>query len=167
MPGSSFLQENLDISYVPSINVAYQLLMDIDRKRRFVDIVLYVKGDGFPNCEAFVTGPDGQPVFLGVHVRLGTAMFQLIRNRGYPMIACALRLPITRSGAFAGTVGDELARRREGSKELEYVSIAEWNTRFLETSPNDGRCMGLDATNFRDFIENSATAECVRELPHL
>lgn len=167
MPYSSYLQEKLEITYVPSINVAYQLLMDVDRNRRFVDLVLYVKGDGFPNCEAFVTGPEGQPVFLGVHVRLGTAMFQLIRNRGYPMIACALRLPITRTGAFAGTIGDELARRQKGAKDLEYVSIDEWNTRFLETSPNDGRCMGLDATSFEDFFEDSATMECVRELPHL
>lgn len=167
MPASSFLQENLEITYVPSINVSYQLLVDVDRNRRFVDIVLYVKGDGFPNCEAFVVGPDGQPIFLGVHVRLGTAMFQLIRNRGYPMIACALRLPITRTGAFAGTVGDELARRRKGAKNLEYMSIGEWNNRFLETSPNNGRCMGLDATSFEDFFENAATMECVRELPHL
>lgn len=154
---SDWLQENLGVTYVPSLNVNYKLWMDVDRNQRHVDIVLYVTGDGFPNCEAFVVGPGGQAVFLGVHVRKGLAPVSLALNTNRPMIACAIRLPITRDGHFRGTVADELARRELPGSELAYQTIESWNGGYGSTSPNEGRCMAVEQLTLR----NLRSLECV------
>lgn len=154
MPGSGELKEHLGFTYVPTLNVSYKILVDVDRHNRHIDVVTYVKGDGFPNCEAFVVGPDSTPVFLGVHVRKGAAPTTLAANLGYPMIAAAIRLPINRDGSFSGKIGDELARRRAGKRELEYQSISDWNARFRSISPNSGRCRGIEEPeHLEDLVE--------------
>lgn len=154
MPGSGELKDNLGFTYVPTLNVSYKILVDVDRINRHIDIVAYVKGDGFPNCEAFVVGPGDTAVFLGVHVRKGAAPLSLAANLGYPMIASAVRLPLNRDGSFSGKIGDELARRRAGKRELEYQSISDWNARFRSISPNSGRCKGIETPeNLEDLVE--------------
>lgn len=154
MPGSGELKESLGLTYVPTLNVNYKILIDIDRANRHMDIVTYVRGDGFPNCEAFVVGPGDSRVFLGVHVRKGAAPLALAANLGYPMIASAIRLPINLDGSFSGTVGDELARRSAGKRKLEYQSISEWNARFHSISPNSGRCKGVeDPSHLKELLE--------------
>lgn len=144
MFGSEEMQKKLGVTYVPLLHVNYKLWVDLDRANRHVDVTLYVSGDGFPNCEAFLTGPKGQAVSLGVFVRRNAALLALPMNPDRAMIACAIRLPLNRDGSFRGLVGDELARRERGSSELEFVSIADRNSRLLSTSPNDGRCMALE-----------------------
>ena len=152
MYGSAIMQEKLGFSYVPTLDVSYEILVDVDRVNRHVDIVTYVKGDGFPNCEAFVVGPGQTPVFLGVHVRKGMPATTLALNANYPMIACAIRLPINRDGSFQGEVGDELARKKSGKKEIEYRSISDWNARFVSINPNSGHCMGLEQSDFEGLF---------------
>jgi len=142
MPGSKPLKDAIGTTYVPAINVNYELRIDIDRIDSFMDMVLYVTGDGFPNCEAFLVGPSGKSVFLGVHVREGVAPVSLSLNPGKPMIACALRLPLSRSGALQGYVGDELKRRVLGNQEIRYQPIEEWNQFFRSMHPN-GNCPTL------------------------
>ena len=153
MPGSGEMQENLGLSYVPTLNVSYRILIDIDRAKRHMDLVAYVKGDGFPNCEAFIVGPGQTPVFLGVHVRKGMPATTLAANLNYPMIACAVRLPLGREGQFTGMIGDELARRRNNETELTYQTIEEWNQRFLSISPNSGHCMGLEQPDLKGLFD--------------
>ncbi|WP_227172668.1 hypothetical protein [Marinobacter sp. CA1] len=152
MNGSPEMQERLGFSYEPTLNVSYELLIDIDRIKRHLDIVAYIKGDGFPNCEAFIVGPGQTPVFLGVHVRKGMPATTLALNAGYPMIACAIRLPINRDGSFKGVVGDELARKKKNKREMEYQSISDWNSRFTSISPNSGHCMGLERSDLKGLF---------------
>lgn len=157
MFGSKIMQENLGFSYVPTLDVSYEILVDVDRVNRHIDLVAYIKGDGFPNCEAFVVGPGQTPVFLGVHVRKGMPATTLALNANYPMIACAIRLPINRDGSFRGEVGDELARKTAGKKEIEYQSISDWNARFAAINPNNGHCMGLEQSD----LEGLFSLECL------
>lgn len=110
-----------------------------------MDIVTYVRGDGFPNCEAFVVDPSGKAVFLGVHARKGAAPTTLILNANYPMIASAIRLPIDKNGHFTGTIGDEFTRQSSKQKSLNYQSIEAWNQSFFALNPNRNHCMGLES----------------------
>ncbi|MBL1417199.1 MAG: hypothetical protein COB27_010015 [Moritella sp.] len=144
MPGSPFLQKKIGVSYVPTLDVNYQIKISLDRTKRHVDIVIYVSGDAFPNCEAFVVDSKGHSVFLGVHVRKGAAPVSLSLNLNYPMIACAVRLPIDSDGNFEGKIGDEIARRRDLGTKLTYHKIEEWNHKLLQINPNHGHCMALE-----------------------
>ena len=143
-PDLTIAQEKIGFSYVPSLNVKYTIKMDIDRANGHIDLLVYVTGDGFPNCEAFVEDPKGQRVFLGTHVRKGAAPVTLTLNLQYPMIACALRIPINNGGSFSGKVGDELARKAGKRSQIQYQSINDWNTRFINMNPNHRRCMFVE-----------------------
>ena len=144
MPLSPQMQENLGISYVPTLDVNYKIIMDVDRQNRHVDIVAYITGDGFPNCEAFVVDPSGRSVFLGTHVRKGAAPVTLMLNLNYPMIAVAIRLPIDVRGNFSGTVGDELNRKNTKAPKLKFQGIDGWNRKFLMSNANHRHCMALE-----------------------
>ncbi len=147
MPGSPEMQKTTGMSYVPTLDVHYQIVLDVDSKNRHVDIVAYVSGDGFPNCEAFVVDASGQAVFLGVHVRKGAAPLTLALNLEYPMIACAIRLPIDAKGNFCGTIGDELSRKKNGLPLLKFQKISDWNEKFLKLNPNYHHCMALEKSS--------------------
>ncbi|WP_022944074.1 hypothetical protein [Pseudoalteromonas ruthenica] len=149
MPGSPEIQEALDFSYVPTLNVKYKIVIDIDRRNGHMDIVTYITGDGFPNCEAFIVGPGGQAVSLGVHVRKGAAPVSLSLNADYPMIASAIRLPLNNNGSFKGTVGDELLRRTNKQPKLKFQKITDWNYRFMSIPANSGHCMLLEKASLK------------------
>ena len=149
MPGSPEIQEALDFSYVPTLNVKYKIVIDIDRQNGHMDIVTYITGDGFPNCEAFIVGPGGQAVSLGVHVRKGAAPVSLSLNADYPMIASAIRLPLNNNGSFKGTVGDELFRRTNKQPKLKFQKITDWNYRFISIPANSGHCMLLEKASLK------------------
>jgi len=144
MPGSPELQKTLGFSYVPTLNVKYKIIIEIDRANHHIDIVTYITGDAFPNCEAFIVGPNNQPISLGVHVRKGVAPLSLSLNADYPMIASAIRIPIDSNGNFKETVADELSRQANKQPKLSYQKITDWNYRFISTPANSGRCMLLE-----------------------
>jgi len=144
MPGSPELQKSVGTSYVPTLNVNYEIRVDIDIINQHIDVVTYVTGDGFPNCEAFVIDSKGQSVFLGIHVRKGAAPVSLGMNLKYPMIAGAIRLPIDTNGNFKGNVGDEWARKQKKSTMINFESIQTWNQRFLSSNPDHRHCMLLE-----------------------
>jgi hypothetical protein len=79
-----------------------------------------------------------------VHVRKGATPVTLALNLDYPMIICALRIPIDVHGNFTETVGDELARCASHSTTLRYQNINSWNHKFLAMNPNDRRCMVVE-----------------------
>jgi hypothetical protein len=149
MPGSPEIQEALGFSYVPTLNVKYKIVIDIDRQNGHMDIVTYITGDGFPNCEAFIVGPGGQAVSLGVHVRKGAAPVSLSLNADYPMIASAIRLPLNNNGSFKGTVGDELFRQTNKQPKLKFQKITDWNYRFTSIPANSGHCMLLEKASLK------------------
>ncbi|MFL1407238.1 hypothetical protein ACJO2E_17995 [Marinobacter sp. M1N3S26] len=162
MPYSGELQEEFGVTYVPTLDVNYELIVYLDPSNRHLDVVLLVRGDGFPNCEAFMVGPDGQPVFLGVHVRKGAAATSLSKDRNVSMIACTARLPLKQNGAFSGLIADHRGKTLP-SGERAYRRISDWNQDFLGTNPNDQRCMGLETAYWDDIW----TDECFMELQNL
>jgi len=68
VPFSSKVKEWTGTTFVPSLDVGYKIILTIDRISKYVDVVTDIKGDGFPNCEAFISDASGAAVFLGVHV---------------------------------------------------------------------------------------------------
>jgi len=149
MPFSSALQKTINMSYVPTLNVNYTISIDIDRLNGHMDIVTYIYGDGFPNCEAFIVGPDGHAISLGIHVRKGAAPLTLSLNADYPMITSALRIPLNSNGGFTGTVGDELARQVNKLPQMNFHKISDWNYRFISIPPNSGHCMLLEKASLK------------------
>lgn len=150
MPGSPQMQERLDFSYVPTLNVKYKIIIDIDTVSGHMDIVTYITGDAFPNCEAFIVGPGGQSISLGIHVRKGAPPLSLSLNADYPMIVSALRLPLNNNGSFKGTVGDELFRQANKYPKLSFHKIADWNYRFTSIPANSGHCMLLEKASLEN-----------------
>ena len=55
------------------------------------------------------------------------------------MVASAIRLGLDDYGNFSGMMGNELKRRKDGKKEMDYHPIGEWNKFFLELDPSSGR----------------------------
>ncbi|MBH0057560.1 hypothetical protein I6F65_11360 [Pseudoalteromonas sp. SWXJZ94C] len=141
MPRSEIWTRDLGFSYVPTLNVNYKIIIEIDVVNNYMDIVTYITGDAFPNCEAFIVGPGGQPISLGIHVRKGGAPLSLALNSDYPMIASAVRLPLNKNGSFEGNVGDELFRQANNHPKLNFHKITDWNYRFISIPPNSGHCM--------------------------
>lgn len=138
---SAELKKNLGVTFVPSLDVSYKFVITIDRVSKHMDIVTYVTGDGFPNCEAFIIDAVGTAVFLGVHVRKGAALFSLWGDKKYPMIASAIRLELDDNGNFNGLIANELKRRKQNKEKLELHPIAEWNEFFRNLDPSAERWM--------------------------
>lgn len=155
MPLSDDMKQHLGFTYVPTLNVNYKIQAYVDRENRHLDLVTYIKGDGFPNCEAFVVGPGGTRVFLGVHVRKGTAALSLKGNPNHPMIASAIRLPLKQDGSFSGKIADLLSSNLSKKGRDSFQSISEWNAEFISTSPNNGRYTGYEELGyFREQLGN-------------
>jgi hypothetical protein len=138
---SAELKKTLGVTFVPSLDVSYKIVITIDRVSKHMDIVTYVTGDGFPNCEAFIVDAAGTAIFLGVHVRKGAALFSLWGDKKYPMIASAIRLDLDDNGNFNGLVANELKRKKQNKEKLEFHPITEWNNFFLNLDPSAERWM--------------------------
>jgi len=144
MPLAEEMKDLLGFTYVPTLDVGFQIWITVHRVEKHLDAVAYVTGDGFPNCEAFLVDPRGKAVFLGIHVRKGAPIWSLPANLNYPMIAGALRLKIDREGRFTGQLADEMDRHRSNQQNLSYQSIDGWNQRHLTSDPNRGHSMWLE-----------------------
>ena len=142
-PFSAETKKLTGMTFVPSLDVSYKVIMTLDRVAKHLDVVTYITGDGFPNCEAFITDASGQSVFLGVHVRKAAALVALFGDKKYPMISSAIRIEVDEEGNFKGTLGNEMRRRKLKKEALEMRPIEEWNNFFKNLSPNDGRWMGI------------------------
>lgn len=148
MPFSEDMKQKLGFTYVPTLNVNYKIMACVDRHNRHLDLVTYIKGDGFPNCEAFVVGPGDTRVFLGVHVRKGIAPLSLKGNPNHPMIATAVRLPLNQDGSFSGTIADLLSSNLSKKGNDTFQSISDWNAEFASTSPNNSRYTGYEELGY-------------------
>ena len=148
MPLAEQMKDALGFTYVPTLDVYFQVWVTVHRADKHLDVVAYVTGDGFPNCEAFIVDARGKAVFLGIHVRKGAPIWSLPANLSYPMIAGALRLRIDQNGAFTGHLADEMARHRAREENLRFQSIENWNQRHLTSDPNRGHSMWLEDLPF-------------------
>jgi len=144
MPGSPEMQKSIGATYVPEINVDYEIFATVDQLSSHIDIGILVKGDGFPNTEAFIVDPMGKAVFLGIHVREGAAPLTLAANFTHKLFGNVVRLPINIDGNFLGTVEDEGGRFLQKSAKRIVYSLNDWNNKFLNSSPNESHCMGLE-----------------------
>ncbi|MGI1678916.1 MAG: hypothetical protein K6L75_09305 [Cellvibrionaceae bacterium] len=144
MPGSPAMQKSIGTTYVPDINVGYEIFVTVDPRASHIDIGILVTGDGFPNTEAFIVDPQGTPVFLGTHVREGAAPVTLAANFTHKLFGNVIRLPINVNGNFVGTVEDEGGRFVKKSTKKIIYSISDWNKKFLDSNPNASHCMGLE-----------------------
>lgn len=140
-PASANTKKITGMTFVPSLDVSYKIVMTIDRVSKHMDIVTYVTGDGFPNCEAFIVDAAGTAIFLGIHVRKSAALFALWGDKKYPMIASAIRLDLDDNGNFNGLIANELKRRKQNKEKLEFHPIAEWNNFFVNLDPSAERWM--------------------------
>jgi len=151
MPFSKEIKEHLGISYVPSLDVNYLITVDANPVGHYLDIVAYIKGDAFPNTEAFVVDPKGTALFLGVHVRKGAAPVTLALNSDYPMIACAIRIGLNNEGNFKGPIKDIMALHREKLSKAPTYTIDAWNQKHLRINNNRNHCMGFEElTRFKE-----------------
>ena len=57
------------------------------------------------------------------------------------MVGSAIRLGLDDYGNFKGLMANEMKRRYQGKKELEYHAISEWNNFFLQLDPSSERWM--------------------------
>lgn len=144
MPGSAAMQKSIGTTYVPNINVEYEIFVTVDPKASHIDIGMLVAGDGFPNTEAFIVDPQGTPVFLGTHVREGVAPVTLAANFTHKLFGNVIRLPINKGGSFVRTVEDEGGRFVKKSTKKIIYTIDDWNRRFSSLNPNASHCMGLE-----------------------
>lgn len=144
MPYSPEMQKSIGATYVPEINVQYEIFVTVDQNAKHVDVGILVKGDGFPNTEAFIVDPNGKAVFLGTHVREGAAPITLAANFTHKLFSNVIRLPIDLNGGFIGTLEDEGGRFLKKSTKRIVYSIEEWNRKFLSSNPNESHCMGLE-----------------------
>lgn len=142
-PLSATAKKITGMTFVPSLDVSYKIVMSVNRIAKYIDIVSHISGDGFPNCEAFIVDAKGTAVFLGVHVRKGAASFSLWGDKKYPLISSAIRLGVDAKGNFNGLIANELKRRKQNKEKLEFHPLAKWNDFFSNLDPSAERWMSL------------------------
>ncbi|RQS61552.1 hypothetical protein DID96_32920 [Burkholderia sp. Bp8963] len=98
--GSRYSQRETGHTVVPSLDVHGRVRIMIERVRKWMDIVVLIDGDGFPNCEAFIEDPAGNKLFLGTHVRIGTPATHLFGDNHRIMFAHVMRVELTADGNF-------------------------------------------------------------------
>ncbi len=158
MPFSESLEETTGITYVPAINVQYFIFLEANLTERYLDVIVEVTGDGFPNHEALLRGPHGKPVFLGGHVRDYTPALSLPgQGSGNKLMACAARLFLGPFGEFNGNIHKIGPRQRDAngnlkSERFSYRSIEAWNRDLTSRNPNAGRCMALESMSLEGCL---------------
>lgn len=132
--GIPFSEGSYGFIPVPSLDVHSSFVVTRNTEAGTLDITSQIRGDGFPNAEAFVRDSNGQKVFLGTFVREGTAIGSLIGDDKVPMIQGRIGIAIDKQGSFAGTVFDHVTAKS--------FTIDEWNRLHATKNPNQGRWLG-------------------------
>lgn len=91
-------------SFVPDLDVRHQLMIRVERINNYMDITSLVYGDGFPNTEGFIEDAQGNKVFLGVHIRIGSPATHLFGDNKRLMWANAIRIGLKEDGTFTNTL---------------------------------------------------------------
>ncbi|MDG3556826.1 hypothetical protein P7L54_12810 [Acinetobacter bereziniae] len=91
-------------SFVPDLDVRHELMIRVERINKYMDITSLVYGDGFPNTEGFIEDEQGNKIFIGVHIRIGTPATHLFGDNKRLMWANAIRIGLKEDGTFANTL---------------------------------------------------------------
>lgn len=91
-------------SFVPDLDVRHELMIRVERINKYMDITSLVYGDGFPNTEGFIEDAQGNKVFLGIHIRIGTPATHLFGDNKRLMWANAIRVGLKEDGTFTNTL---------------------------------------------------------------
>ena len=97
---SSTQQKYLKSTAVPTLDVFNELFVRVERVSLYMDISTVTYGDGFPNCESYITDSAGKKLFLGSHVRIGYPTTHLWGEQKRFIWANTLRIEIDKNGNF-------------------------------------------------------------------
>lgn len=92
--------ETITSTVVPVLDVSAVLYVKVERIQHYMDIAYLITGDGFPNCEAFIKDAEGNKLFVGRHIRIGTPDTHLWNNNTRFMCAFAVRIGLDINGNF-------------------------------------------------------------------
>ncbi|MGL5010993.1 MAG: hypothetical protein ACRC6I_14025, partial [Paracoccaceae bacterium] len=118
---------------VPDLDVTISFSISIDRAAQKAHVTANMRGDGFPNAEAFLLDPSGQPLFLVSHIRVGTASGQLWGNSMIRMASCALLVDLTPEDNWAGPMEVEASMDHAGDGspvqigQIGRTDVGKWN----------------------------------------
>jgi len=93
-----------DKSFVPDLDVRHELMIRVERINKYMDVTSLVYGDGFPNTEGFIEDTQGNKIFLGGHIRIGTPATHLFGDNKRLMWANAIRIGLKEDGTFTNTL---------------------------------------------------------------
>ncbi|MFO7858891.1 MAG: hypothetical protein R6V11_08215 [Ectothiorhodospiraceae bacterium] len=150
VPLSEWSAEWLGSSFVPSIHVHYELAFIFDGQRQILDFIANLRGNAYPNHEVLIRDLDGRAIFVGGHVRSGTAYTQLGDSRANSnLLTNAVRIGLNASGRFDNQVAElDPGQRWLGGHHLDdarYRSVEAWNKEYRDLNPNAGHSTGLGA----------------------
>ncbi|UXY16951.1 hypothetical protein N8I74_08055 [Chitiniphilus purpureus] len=98
--GSSTVNDKTGWTFVPTLDAWLELDIRVERVALYMDITVQVRGDGFPNCEAFIQDAAGKKLFLGTHVRIGVPATHLAGDSQRLMWLKSFRVEIDVEGNF-------------------------------------------------------------------
>ncbi|WP_228714912.1 hypothetical protein [Acinetobacter pullicarnis] len=101
---SQTAQDMTGATFVPTLDVWHEFMIRIERINKYMDISSLVYGDGFPNTEGFIEDSKGHKVFIGTHIRIGSAATHLFGKNTRLMWANAIRIGLNEDGTFNNTL---------------------------------------------------------------
>ena len=101
---SQTAQDMTGATFVPTLDVWHEFMIRIERINKYMDISSLVYGDGFPNTEGFIEDSKGHKVFIGTHIRIGSAATHLFGKNTRLMWANAIRIGLNQDGTFNNTL---------------------------------------------------------------
>lgn len=100
---------------VPDLDVTHEFSLRINRNEKKIYVSSAISGDGFPNCESFLVDSSKNVLFLGSHIRMGTAATQLPGGRALPMTRTLLTVDWSPGDLFGTNVSLDLANDYTGN----------------------------------------------------
>lgn len=119
---------------VPDLDVTHEFSFRINRSSKKIHVSSAISGDGFPNCESFLVDSARNVIFLGTHIRIGTAATQLPGGRSLPMTRTLLTVDWLPGDLFGSGVDVDLANDYTGNGSPQEVvgagqrSLSAWNS---------------------------------------
>ncbi len=118
---------------VPDLDVTHEFSFRINRSSKKLQISSAMSGDGFPNSESFLIDVAKNVIFLGTHIRIGTAITQLPSGRALPMTRTLLTVDWLPGDLFGPNVNVDLANDYTGDGSPQHVvaagemALSDWN----------------------------------------
>ncbi|SCX09183.1 MULTISPECIES: hypothetical protein [Agrobacterium] len=118
---------------VPDLDVTHEFSFRINRSSKKIQVSSAISGDGFPNCESFLLDSAKNVIFLGTHIRIGTAATQLPSGRSLPMTRTLLTVDWLPGDLLGPKVHVDLANDYTGNGSPQQIvaagemDLSDWN----------------------------------------